>query len=65
MSNVKLICNKDAVSVVCIILRHIDTESIDYDTLLFCYLKVCALLYLRLRERFIAVPLGGQSGNQL
>jgi hypothetical protein len=58
MSNVKLICNKDAVSVVCIILRHIDTESIDYDTLLFCYLKV-RVLYLRLRERFTAVSLGG------
>lgn len=25
---------------ICIILRNIDTEAIDFDLLLFCYLKV-------------------------
>lgn len=32
---------QDGLSIICIILRNIDAESIDYDTLLYCYLKVC------------------------
>lgn len=31
---------QDGLSIICIILRNIEIESIDYDTLLFCYLKV-------------------------
>ncbi|TEA10445.1 Neurofibromin [Colletotrichum sidae] len=31
--------SKDSLSIICIILRHIDAENIDYDTLLYCYLK--------------------------
>lgn len=27
-------------SIICIILRNIDDENIDYDTLIYCYLKV-------------------------
>lgn len=35
---------QDGLSIICIILRNIDAESIDYDTLLYCYLKVCGAL---------------------
>lgn len=31
---------KDGLSIICVILRHIETEGIDHDTLLYCYLKV-------------------------
>jgi hypothetical protein len=31
---------KDGLSIICIILRNIDTEAMDYDLLLYCYLKV-------------------------
>lgn len=31
---------QDGLSIICMILRNIDDESIDYDTLIFCYLKV-------------------------
>ncbi|EFY84834.1 putative neurofibromin [Metarhizium acridum CQMa 102] len=31
--------SKDGLSTVCVILRHIENESIDYDTLLYCFLK--------------------------
>ncbi|KAH6705072.1 ras GTPase activator [Verticillium dahliae] len=31
--------SKDGLSIICIILRHMDSESIDYETLIFCYLK--------------------------
>jgi neurofibromin 1 len=34
---------QDGLSIICIILRHIDAENIDYDTLLYCYLKVCSV----------------------
>lgn len=36
---------QDGLSMICIILRNIDTEATDYDLLLFCYLKVrfCSL----------------------
>ena len=33
--------SKDGLSIICIILRHIDQGSLEYDTLLYCYLKVC------------------------
>lgn len=32
--------DQDGISIICVILRHVDSESIDYDTLLYCYLKV-------------------------
>ncbi len=31
---------QDGISIICVILRNIDAESIDYDTLIYCYLKV-------------------------
>jgi len=39
--------SKDGLSIICIILRHIDAESIDYDTLIFCYLKIASRLWHR------------------
>ena len=33
---------QDGVSIICIILRHIDAEAVDFDTLLYWYLKVRA-----------------------
>ncbi|KAK6226218.1 gtpase-activator protein for ras-like gtpase [Colletotrichum tabaci] len=37
--------SKDSLSIICIILRHIDAENIDYDTLLYCYLKIASRLW--------------------
>ncbi|KAG5954004.1 hypothetical protein E4U53_002877 [Claviceps sorghi] len=37
--------SKDGLSIVCIILRHIENESIDYDTLLYWYLKIASRLW--------------------
>lgn len=37
--------SKDGYSIICIILRHIESESIDYETLLFCYLKIASRLW--------------------
>ncbi|KAI1139653.1 GTPase [Hypoxylon sp. FL0543] len=37
--------SRDGLSVICIILRHIDQESIDYDTLLYCFLKIASRLW--------------------
>ncbi|KAF7549990.1 hypothetical protein G7Z17_g6012 [Cylindrodendrum hubeiense] len=37
----------DGLSIICIILRHIETESIDYDTLIYCYLKIASRLWHR------------------
>ncbi len=34
---------QDGISIICVILRNIDAEAIDYDTLIYCYLKVCRL----------------------
>ncbi|KAK0651326.1 hypothetical protein B0T16DRAFT_403638 [Cercophora newfieldiana] len=39
--------SKDGLSIICIILRNIDAESIDYDTLLYCYLKIASRLWHR------------------
>ncbi|KAB5585388.1 hypothetical protein GE09DRAFT_24575 [Coniochaeta sp. 2T2.1] len=39
--------SKDGLSIICIILRNIDPESIDYDTLLYCYLKIASRLWHR------------------
>ncbi|KAK9779340.1 putative GTPase-activator protein for ras-like GTPase [Seiridium cardinale] len=39
--------SKDGLSIICIILRHIDSDSIDYDTLLYCYLKIASRLWHR------------------
>lgn len=38
---------QDGLSIICIILRNIDDESIDYDTLIYCYLKVSPDVSLR------------------
>ncbi|TWU75590.1 Ras GTPase activating protein ira2 [Metarhizium rileyi] len=35
----------DGLSIVCVILRHIENESIDYETLLYCYLKIASRLW--------------------
>ncbi|PNH54630.1 hypothetical protein VD0003_g2884 [Verticillium dahliae] len=37
--------SKDGLSIICIILRHMDSESIDYETLIFCYLKIASRLW--------------------
>ncbi|KXJ96548.1 GTPase-activator protein for ras-like GTPase [Microdochium bolleyi] len=37
--------SKDGLSIICIILRHLDQDSIDYDTLLYCYLKIASRLW--------------------
>ncbi|KAL1913730.1 Ras GTPase activating protein ira2 [Sporothrix stenoceras] len=37
--------SKDGLSIICIILRNIDADSIDYDTLVFCYLKIASRLW--------------------
>ncbi|KAH8888166.1 hypothetical protein GQ53DRAFT_871677 [Thozetella sp. PMI_491] len=37
--------SKDGLSIICIILRNIDVEAIDYDTLLYCYLKIASRLW--------------------
>ncbi|KAI5862275.1 GTPase [Durotheca rogersii] len=37
--------SRDGLSVICVILRHIDQDSIDYDTLLYCYLKIASRLW--------------------
>ncbi|CAI4211762.1 unnamed protein product [Parascedosporium putredinis] len=39
--------SKDGLSIVCVILRHIDAENIDYDTILYCYLKIASRLWQR------------------
>lgn len=39
--------SKDGLSIICIILRNIDAESIDYDTLIYCYLKIASRLWHR------------------
>ncbi|KAK3386913.1 hypothetical protein B0H63DRAFT_468596 [Podospora didyma] len=39
--------SKDGMSIICIILRNIDAESIDYDTLIYCYLKIASRLWHR------------------
>jgi neurofibromin 1 len=31
---------QDGLSIICVILRHVDQDTIDYDTFLYCYLKV-------------------------
>jgi neurofibromin 1 len=35
---------KDGLSIICVILRHMETEGIDHDTLIYCYLKVGYIL---------------------
>ncbi|PNY29463.1 Pentafunctional AROM polypeptide [Tolypocladium capitatum] len=37
--------SKDGLSIVCVILRHIENENIDFDTLLYCYLKIASRLW--------------------
>ncbi|KAL7624760.1 Ras GTPase activating protein ira2 [Parahypoxylon ruwenzoriense] len=37
--------SRDGLSVICVILRHIDQDSIDYDTLLYCYLKIASRMW--------------------
>lgn len=32
--------SKDGLAIICVILRNIDSESIEYETLIYCYLKV-------------------------
>ncbi|KAI0182148.1 GTPase [Hypoxylon sp. FL1284] len=37
--------SRDGLSVICVILRHVDQDSIDYDTLLYCFLKIASRLW--------------------
>jgi len=39
--------SKDGLSIICVILRHIDSDSIDFDTLIYCYLKIASRLWHR------------------
>ncbi|KAL2160267.1 hypothetical protein VTH06DRAFT_1440 [Thermothelomyces fergusii] len=39
--------NKDGLSIIYIILRYIDGDSLDFDTLLYCYLKIASRLWHR------------------
>jgi neurofibromin 1 len=39
--------SKDGLSIICIILRNIDGESLDFDTLIYCYLKIASRLWNR------------------
>ncbi|KAI1382753.1 GTPase [Hypoxylon trugodes] len=39
--------SRDGLSVICVILRHIDQDSIDYDTLLYCFLKIASRLWYK------------------
>ncbi|RFU34508.1 hypothetical protein B7463_g1822, partial [Scytalidium lignicola] len=39
--------SKDGLSMICIILRNIDTEATDYDLLLYCYLKIASRMWHR------------------
>jgi neurofibromin 1 len=54
--------SKDGLSIICIILRNIDGEVIDYDTLIYCYLKLASRLWHRPFGLFIdATCYNGQS----
>lgn len=55
---------QDGLSIVCIILRHIENESIDYDTLLYCYLKVSGPCQRRQRHPAWKVEPGGRPKSQ-
>ncbi|KJZ78890.1 hypothetical protein HIM_01663 [Hirsutella minnesotensis 3608] len=37
--------SKDGLSIICVILRHIENENIEFDTLLYCYLKIASRLW--------------------
>lgn len=37
--------SKDGISIICIILRNIDSETIDYDLLLYCFLKIASRMW--------------------
>ena len=39
--------SKDALPVICIILRNIDMDGMDYDLLLYCYLKIASRMWHR------------------
>lgn len=57
--------SKDGVSIICVILRNIDAESIDYDTLMYYYLKIASRLWHKPFGLFIdATCYGGQNEPQ-
>ncbi|KAI6503358.1 hypothetical protein MCOR13_005128 [Pyricularia oryzae] len=57
--------SKDGLSIICVILRNIDVEAIDYDTLVYCYLKIASRLWHRSFGLFIdATCYNGQSEPQ-
>ncbi|TLS24731.1 hypothetical protein PpBr36_08009 [Pyricularia pennisetigena] len=57
--------SKDGLSIICVILRNIDVEAIDYDTLVYCYLKIASRLWHRPFGLFIdATCYNGQSEPQ-
>ena len=37
--------SKDGLSIICMILRNIDSESIEYETLIYCYLKIASRMW--------------------
>ncbi|CAK7566094.1 MAG: Ras GTPase activating protein ira2, partial [Sporothrix epigloea] len=57
--------SKDGVSIICIILRNIDADAIDLDTLIFCYLKIASRLWHKPFGLFVdATCYGGQNEPQ-
>ncbi|CAK7197774.1 5'-3' exoribonuclease 2 [Sporothrix eucalyptigena] len=57
--------SKDGLSIICVILRNIDADSIDYDTLIFCYLKIASRLWHKPFGLFIdATCYSGQNEPQ-
>lgn len=39
--------SKDGLSIICVILRNIEAEGMDYETLIYCYLKIASRLWHR------------------
>ncbi|CAK7264908.1 Ras GTPase activating protein ira2 [Sporothrix epigloea] len=57
--------SKDGVSIICIILRNIDADAIDLDTLIFCYFKIASRLWHKPFGLFIdATCYSGQNEPQ-
>lgn len=39
--------SKDGLPMICVVLRNIDSEAVDYDLLLYCYLKIASRMWHR------------------
>ncbi|KAK4060229.1 uncharacterized protein Triagg1_10854 [Trichoderma aggressivum f. europaeum] len=52
--------SKDGLSIICIILRHIEADNIDYDTMLYCYLKPITRLSKSKGKVEVVIKVGSQ-----